>query len=499
MATKPGKDEHYSRPDFDISEFEEKWDELLRKYPTKDGADPPEFLDQIGINSLIISLGESMHGVVTNRKDDKKIPYEVALASYFTIFLQTKIDLSNPAMIKDFALLFMSTVRDYAVKYKRFTNASLGEIDEALYNADVPKLILFLTAFYTKSCLTSGENPTNPINHIDHKNHTVAYQSDKIIRNAIQCIINKELTDGSFEEIMGHIAFADVHTRGGTTGKGNSFPELYDEVNSDPHLSSFCKEYENEWKLKTALMMENRRITSCSPILIDMMLGICNFSLYAAYVYAKACTLYINLATDRSKMIFEPSNDGTYTFGPQSSSSVTTISLAPHPNYVEKNLTNEERTLEHMEQLDRGISAVLKPLIGVSIRVLDGDKEREMEFPGGESDFFQRLYHLRIFGDKEGNYDIDFKRLEEGKKKLMEAKTKLKVKRAELREANKKANKAESLERKITRITENKEAASNNSHQKQKKKRTEKKNEELSKNENEAKLVFDSLFGKMGS
>ena len=439
-----------------------------------------------------------MHGVVTNRKDDKKIPYEVALASYFTIFLQTKIDLSNPAMIKDFARLFIRTVRDYAVRYGHFTNASLGEIDEALYNADVPKLILFLTAFYTKSCLTSGENP-NPINHIVHKNHTIAYQSDKIIRNAIQCIIDKELTDESFKEIMGHIAFADVHTRGGTVGEGNSFPELYDEVNSDPPLSSFCKEYENEWKLKTVLKMENKQITSCNPILIDVIIGICNFSLYAAYVYAKGYKLHINLATDRSKMIFEPSNDGTYTFGPQSSSSVTTISLAPHPNYVEKNLTNQERTPEHMEQLDRGISEVLKPLIGVSIRVLDGDKEREMKFPGGESDFFQRLYHLRIFGDKEGNYDIDYKRLEEGKKKLMEAKAKLKVKRAELREANKTANKAESLERKITRMTEKKEAASNNSHQKQKKKRTEEKNEELSKNENEAKGVFDSLFGKMGS
>jgi hypothetical protein len=181
------------------------------------------------------------------------------------------------------------------------------------------------------------------------------------------------------------------------------------------------------------------------------------------------------------------------------SSSVVSISLAPHPTYTEKNLTNAERTPEHMEQLDRGISEVLKPLVGVSIRVLDGDKEREMVFPGGESDFFQRLYHLRIYGDEEGDYDIDFKRLEEGKQELKEVKEKLKAKEAGLREANKTADKAESLERKITRMTEKKEAASNNSHQKQKKKRTEEKNEELSKNENEAKGVFDSLFGKMGS
>eukprot|EP00577_Skeletonema_sp_RCC1716_P014165 CAMPEP_0113418272 /NCGR_PEP_ID=MMETSP0013_2-20120614/26118_1 /TAXON_ID=2843 ORGANISM="Skeletonema costatum, Strain 1716" /NCGR_SAMPLE_ID=MMETSP0013_2 /ASSEMBLY_ACC=CAM_ASM_000158 /LENGTH=488 /DNA_ID=CAMNT_0000305497 /DNA_START=109 /DNA_END=1576 /DNA_ORIENTATION=- /assembly_acc=CAM_ASM_000158 len=488
MATKPGKDEHYSRPDFDISEFEEKWDELLHKYPTKDGADPPKFLDQININSLIISLGKSMHGVVTNRKDDKKIPYEVALASYFTNFLQTKIDLSNPAMIKDFALLFMSTVRDYAVKYKRFTNASLGEIDEALYNADVPKLILFLTAFFTKSCLMSGNNPDNPINHIDHKNHTVAYQSDKIIRNAIQCIIDKELTDESFQEIMGHIAFADVHTRGGTVGEGNSFPEYYEEVNSDPPLSSFCKEYENEWKLKTALMMEKRRITSCNPVLVDMMIGIISFSLYAAFVHANEQKIYINLSSDRTKMIFQPNSDGIYTFGVHFSSSVVSISLAPHPTYTEKNLTNTGRTSEHMEQLDRGISEVLKPLVGVSIRVLDGDKEREMVFPGGESDFFQRLYHLRIYGDEEGNYDIDFKRLEEGKQELKEAKEKLKAKEAEVREINKKKREA----RKEVSFYEqqNKKKKEQNN----KKKKDEAEDRKLSEKKEEAKEELDCFF-----
>jgi hypothetical protein len=229
------------------------------------------FLYKLGINKTLIKLAKQIRDIYENNKGNETFPFEVALiACCYDFLLQHESDANK---IREFALLFRELIERYAVRYnegnKEYIVASLGELNKELYSADRihHKLILFMTAFYTKSCLTSNSNPDDPINHIDDKNHTIDYQTDKIIRNILQCMINTELTDDCIVDIMKtHIARCDVHVRGGTKGKGNTFSGFVDEMNGDDCLSSFCEKYEKELKLEEGIHIGNeKKMSSCKP------------------------------------------------------------------------------------------------------------------------------------------------------------------------------------------------------------------------------------------
>ena len=174
-------------------------------------------------------------------------------------------------------------------------------------------------------------------------------------------------------------------------------------------------------------------MSSCKPILIDMLLGIFNFALYAAYLKAIKKKLHIFLASGRSNIIFESGNDGTNDFGVIEAEDAV-VSSGLHPNAVETNLTNQgpnRRPPEHMIKLDEGVSRVLEPLDGARIR-RKGDEQDSFLKSGRRSDFFQRLYILRVTGivedpqEEEGyDYNIDYKALEDALKELRKAEAKL--------------------------------------------------------------------------
>lgn len=237
-------------------------------------------------------------------------------------FLQRRVDLKNPEMIRKFALFFRSTVQQYSVRYYdengvEFINASLGEIDHNLYFKKKPKLTLFMTAFYTKSCLTSPQND-DPINHIVDDNHTMEYMAKKILRNVFQCMNDAKMSLECVQEIMNeYIVRADVHIQGGIVGEGNDFESFLQQVNDDEGspLYSFCEDNIDDLKLEEGIKFNNKKINSCQPILIDMILGILNMALYAAYVYATGSVLNILLASKRSEIIFQPDRDGKYRLG----------------------------------------------------------------------------------------------------------------------------------------------------------------------------------------
>jgi hypothetical protein len=399
----------------------------------------------LAINNIFIKLAENIKDVYERDKSTKQFPLEVVLISCLYDFLQEQVDLNNADKIREFAFFFRDMIKRFAVKYyddggKSFTNANLGEINEDLYSTDCEylKVILIVTAFCTKECLTSESNPDDPINHIDNENHTIKYQTNKIIRNILQCMVNEELTDESVSEIMNkHIARADVHIRAGTVGKGNTFGGFVKELKKDTDLSSFCNQYQKELELTEGIYIGNeKKMTSCTPILIDMLLGIMNIALYAAYLKANKKKLNIFLASGRSNIIFESGNDGTNDLGVIKAEDAN-VALGLHPNAVETNLTNSgryRRPPQHMINLDDGVSRVLEPLNGVRIRI-KGD-EQDSAFVWGPSDFFQRLYYLRVTNkvqeaeedgeedgkeDRDYDYDISYAELAEALEKLVEA------------------------------------------------------------------------------
>lgn len=397
------------------------------------------FLNNLGINKTLIKLAKQINDIYEDNKGNKTFPFEVVLIACCYEFLQHESDADK---IREFALLFRDLIKSYAVRYnegrKEYTVASLGELNEDLYSAEreCHKVILFMTAFYTKSCLTSNSNPDDPINHIDDSNHTIHYQTDKILRNILQCMIDKELTDDCMSEIMKtHIARCDVHVRGGTMGNGNKFSDLVDELNDDGCLSSFCDDHKDKLKFEEGIYIskETKRMTSCTPILIDILLGIFNFALYAAYLKAIGKKLHIFLASGRSKIIFELGNDGTNDFDAIEAEDAV-VSLGLHPNAVETNLTNEgqkRRPPQHIRSLDEGVSRVLKPLDQALITIrVNGDAVSSI-LEWRASDFFQRLYILRVSGivekpQEEGDYDynIAYKNLEDASQRLLEAERK---------------------------------------------------------------------------
>ena len=376
------------------------------------------FLKTFGINSILIAALGSANNVYNNNVDDD-LSYEFGLLSHAFDFLQHG-DLSNPDTVRKFALFFQSTVEKYAIRYKvggdEYTNASLGEIDKSLYTQDDPeklKFILFVTAFYTRKCLLSTKN-TNPINHINHGNHSIKYLVDKIVRNAMQCMIDKEMTDASVKTIFEDcIALVDIHTRGGTKEGGNDFEIFAGEVNEDHVLSSLCDEFEDDLRLREKIKFGNKTLETCKPILIDLLLGICNISLYAAYVTAMKTRhgikekLRIYMASTRSDFVFQQmvGNNAELKYG-LLHLDIADVAFGPHPNSVQIYLTKLK--MDVMEQLDKGITAVLQPLHGAPIWIKSNGAEIEAEFSTEEmSDFFQRLHHYRTYGDAKFDYDKD--------------------------------------------------------------------------------------------
>mmetsp|Transcript_24363 Transcript_24363/g.37252 ORF Transcript_24363/g.37252 Transcript_24363/m.37252 type:complete len:503 (-) Transcript_24363:1782-3290(-) len=415
------------RPPFDRLAFES----VAPKHQTQDDENMPCFLNKLGINNTIIACAVAMKDYYY-KNNGVNVPYEIPLISNSINFLQCQGDLSNPDKIREYARFFRETVKTYAVRYfdkngKEFINASVGEIDDELYSetCDHNKVILFVTAFYTKSCLTSEKN-SNPINHIEDDNHTIKYLTEKIIRNAMQCMINKEMTNDSVEDVLKkYIARADIHTRGGTVGKGNNFEGLVGELDKDSALSGFCNDFDHQFGLGEGIKLGNTSLTSCRPILIDLMLGICNISLYAAYIKAMGSKLHIYLASRRTGVVFQQRNDDdAHSFG-LLQLDVANVALGLHPNSVQVNLTN--RPLEDMVQLDNGITAVFQPLDRVPIKIITNGEERDTLFSAEDkSDFFQRLHCLRKGRNEEFNYDktdiISFKLLEQAKVELDEMK-----------------------------------------------------------------------------
>ena len=426
------------RPPFDRLAFES----VAPKHQTQDDENMPCFLNKLGINNTIIACAVAMKDYYY-KNNGVNVPYEIPLISHSINFLQCQGDLSNPDKIREYARFFQETVETYAVRYfdkngKEFINASVGEIDDELYSktCDHNKVILFVTAFYTKSCLTSEKN-SNPINHIDDDNHTIKYLTDKIIRNAMQCMINEEMTNDSVEDVLKkYIARADIHTRGGTVGKGNNFEDLVGELDKDSALSGFCNDFDHQFGLGESIKIGNKSLTSCRPILIDLMLGICNISLYAAYIKAMGSKLHIYLASRRSGVVFQQRNDDdAHSFG-LLQLDVANVALGLHPNSVQVNLTN--RPLEDMVQLDNGITAVFQPLHRVPIKIITNGEEIDTLFSAGDkSDFFQRLHCLRKDRNVEFDYDktdIRYQLLEQArveldkmKKEKEKAKEKVKI------------------------------------------------------------------------
>jgi hypothetical protein len=425
-----------SRPSFSNNDIEQKLRKILDEIRNKCKGNEKSFLRNLGINKTLIKLAKQIRDIYENNKGNETFPFEVALiACCYDFLLQHKSDAKK---IRKFALLFRELIERYAVRYNEGDNeyivASLGEINKELYSSDCTyhKLILFMTAFYTKSCLMSNSNPDDPINHIDDKNHTIHYQTDKIIRNILQCMIDTELTDDCIVDIMKkHIARCDVHVRGGTKGNGNTFSGFFDEMNGDACLSSFCEKYEKELKLEEGIHIGNKKkMSSCKPILIDMLLGIFNFALYAAYLKANDKTLHIFLASGRSNFIFELGKDGTTDLGLYQADDAVVVG-GLHPNAVEANLTTlgkDRRPPQHMINLDAGVTAVLEPLDEIPITIWVNGVAKEFIFKCGPSDFFQRLYYLRVTGiveePQEGedyDYDIGYKTLVDALNGLLEA------------------------------------------------------------------------------
>jgi hypothetical protein len=129
-----------------------------------------------------------------------------------------------------------------------------------------------------------------------------------------------------------------------------------------------------------------------------VLLGIFNVALYAAYLKAIEKKLHIFLASGRSNFIFESGNDGTTDLGLYQAEDAVVVG-GLHPNAVEANLTNhgrKRRPPQHVINLDAGVTTVLEPLNGADITTMVNGVAEFSTFVWGPSDFFQRLYVLRV-------------------------------------------------------------------------------------------------------
>lgn len=423
------------RPQFKAEDF----DKEAPSHSTLADDKKPRVLNKLTINEILINLAKNIRDdYVRDVKTRDDWSFEIPLIARCYDFLQNEADLNDPDAIRNFGLFFRKMVAKYSVRYydegNKYVNGNVGELDY-----ETIKLILILTAFCTRSCIMSTNSNNDPINHMDDGNDTMDYQTYKILGNAFNCMNNEELTDDSILDLVkNHIARADVHVRGGTVGNGNVFSDFVEEVNGDADMKRICEIY--QWELDGKIKIDDRNVSSCEPILLDILLGIMNFAIDAAYIKAKGGKLNIFLASGRSKFIFEPNDKGEYKFGVRESE-LANIGTGLHPNAVQANLTNagkNTRPPEQIIELDRGITTVLEPLRGVPIRVKDGGAERGTTFKSDESDFFRRLYIARLHGivqDEED--DISYKNLVDALEILKKLEAKLKKVNEERDEAEK--------------------------------------------------------------
>ena len=211
-------------------------------------------------------------------------------------------------------------------------------------------------------------------------------------------------------------------------------------MNEDRVLSKLCDDFAEDLRLVEKIKFGDKTLKTCKPILIDLLLGICNISLYAAYITAMGEKLRIYLASERSDFVFQRQNDNDgnndgLRYG-LLQLKVADIAFGPHPNAVEIYLTN--KSMEVMEQLDDGITAVLQPLDRAPIKIIRNGAEVDVVFSAEEkSDFFQRLHYLRENPDAEFDYDeVDYKLLVEAKEELSKVKGEVKKAREDSKAIN---------------------------------------------------------------
>lgn len=437
------------RPQFSQEDF----DKEAPSHSTLADGDKPLILNKLLINEILIILAKNIRNdYVRDKKTRDDWSFEIPLIARCYDFLQNEADLNDPDAIRDFGLFFRKMVAKYSLRYydkdgNEYVNGNLGELDYKTI-----KLILVLTAFCTRACIMSKNSNNDPINHMDDGNDTMKYQTYNILGNTFNCMNNVELTDDSILDLVkNHIARADVHVRGGTVGNGNEFSDFIKEVNGEADLKRICEIY--QWKLDGTLEIDKRKVSSCEPILLDILLGIMNFAIYVAYIIAKeGKKVNIFLASGRSKFIFKPNDKGEYKYGVLESE-LANIGTGLHPNQVQINLANagrKQRPPEQIIELDRGMTTVLEPLRGVQIRVKDGGTERVATFKWNESDFFQRLYVARVYGIMtDADDDITYEKLNDALNKLVKLEAKLKKANEERDEKEKALNMAKKEEKKL--------------------------------------------------
>jgi len=301
----------------------------------------PLVLLEMLISILFICLAGNIFTIYESNPEH--CPFEIVMIAHAFHFVQYEVDINNPDMIREFMTFFQSMFVKYAVRYvvkdekekshSSYINANLGEFYRELGKPQ-PKPIVHLTAFATKKCLARKKvDADDRVNHIDHTNHSIRFQRD-MIWNAIRSITNSDITEDSFDEVVDkRIALADLHTRSDTGGKGNSFHEFRKEVDEDPELSEFCKRYKHHLKLDSTLKMGSASYDFCKPLVIDVLLGIFNFVLYALYAYAMTkSALRVFFASTRSHAVFESVGGNPFT---TRISNLLVASFGIHPNAVE--------------------------------------------------------------------------------------------------------------------------------------------------------------------
>ena len=252
----------------------------------------------------------------------------------------------------------------------------------------------------------------NNVNHIDRENHSIWYHLGTTVVDTIRSMTNRLVTPASIEPILNNIAVNDAHTRSGTIGDGNSFPEFRDEVDEDPALSAFCTQYEAELELDEEIDIGNKKYTHCKPITIDMLLGLFNLVLYALYYYAvtkKALCVFVSSV--RSLIFFETVGDSVFN---ALVSEKIVIGKGLHPNSTEVNLTNKgryRRSLNEVKLFDEGLALSFLNFDGRTVYFEDDNGlEQSVKFELRSSDALQRVYNDRL--TKKNRNELDRRRNE---------------------------------------------------------------------------------------
>ena len=290
----------------------------------------------------------------------------------------------------------------YAPRYvdkkgRTHINANLGEFHREL-NKPNPKQIAHILAFGIEATLAREKDEDECVtNHMDPNNHSVGYHLDTTVLDAVRSMANSYVTEDSFFKnvVHPHIALADTHTRSGTIGKGSCFEEFKKEVNDDPALSKFCSHA--KLKLVEKLALGGSSYAYCKPIIIDMLLGIYNWLLYALFVKAETGeTLFSFVASFRTLGFLK--TDGLKPIV----SPLLIAGFGAHPNSAEIWLTL--RGVDEVQQMDVGMALSLRPIDGCVVEYEDDDGNlKSTKVKWGPTDSFLRTYNFRKYEKSTGD------------------------------------------------------------------------------------------------